>query len=662
MAPFSPHEDHRATRIAIVGGGPRGISIIERIGALLSSRPDRTPLEINIIDPHQIGAGEVWRTDQTRTVRMNTLAGAVTLFTELGATVSAPVRPGPTLYEWIELLRHDGKLVDPSHVATFEAHPVDEEVRWTFAEELVSTRIDSNPSRALFGAYLRWCYQVALRGMPDFVKVVEHHEKVVSIDDELDGTDRITLSDGTFINTHATVLATGWVQPGLNEEETILADAVDNSSGTLRWIRPGNPIDQNMESIPAGEDVLVRGMGMGFFDLMALLTIDRGGRFVADPEARSGLRYEASGREPYLKVASGRGYPFLPKSEYGDLPPTSPLRRLTAVIAELAVTDGPIDVGTQVWPAIARDAHEAYYRALARARPRQVHAPIEEIIRIIDSTDVSPVIGSELDDALTGLVDPELLFNLPSIAQPLEGVSGTPVELLRFISNGVSKDLAHAHYAYDSPIKAGLWAIASCRKPLAVLCQGGRATVESRLGMYSQIMALGQMVGSGPPSFRSRELLALIDAGLIAFIGSKPKLTIEDGVFCIRSANTGNTPFFSTTLVDAWMHSPDIRQPAPGDLMSSLGSRVRPFVWSNHSDAATGETLTGSPEVDPVSRRVVGEDGEPDKRVHLVGIPTYAQLADTTISPMPGTDPLMLRETDAAAVSAVAVAMRTTSG
>lgn len=46
--------------------------------------------------------------------------------------------------------------------------------------------------------------------------------------------------------------------------------------------------------------------------------------------------------------------------------------------------------------------------------------------------------------------------------------------------------------------------------------------------------------------------------------------------------------------------------------------------------------------------------GELDPRLHLIGIPTYAQHPDTTISPIPGTDPLMLRETDAAAIDALA--------
>ncbi|OEY13371.1 hypothetical protein A0K93_05175 [Corynebacterium sp. BCW_4722] len=49
--------------------------------------------------------------------------------------------------------------------------------------------------------------------------------------------------------------------------------------------------------------------------------------------------------------------------------------------------------------------------------------------------------------------------------------------------------------------------------------------------------------------------------------------------------------------------------------------------------------------------RTVHPDGALDERLHIVGIPTGKQWADTTISPMPGTDPLMLQETDKTARS-----------
>ncbi|MDN6602312.1 MAG: FAD/NAD(P)-binding protein, partial [Corynebacterium flavescens] len=88
--------------IALVGMGPRGISLVERLGAHLLDRPP-APIKLHLIDDSDIGAGRIWDTSQTKTLCMNTLAGAVTLFTEPTSTTTAPVVEGPTLYEWIQL-------------------------------------------------------------------------------------------------------------------------------------------------------------------------------------------------------------------------------------------------------------------------------------------------------------------------------------------------------------------------------------------------------------------------------------------------------------------------------------------------------------------------------------------------------------------------------
>ncbi|WP_010155977.1 FAD/NAD(P)-binding protein, partial [Leucobacter chromiiresistens] len=92
-----------AAKIAIIGVGPRGTSLVERIGAHLLGAGDRSgaaALELHLVEETEFGAGRIWRTDQTRELCMNTLADAVTLFTEPGSTVTGPVRVGPTLYEW----------------------------------------------------------------------------------------------------------------------------------------------------------------------------------------------------------------------------------------------------------------------------------------------------------------------------------------------------------------------------------------------------------------------------------------------------------------------------------------------------------------------------------------------------------------------------------
>ena len=50
--------------IVLVGAGPRGVSLLERIGANLPESPD--PLVVHVIDDTELGAGRIWRTDQSR--------------------------------------------------------------------------------------------------------------------------------------------------------------------------------------------------------------------------------------------------------------------------------------------------------------------------------------------------------------------------------------------------------------------------------------------------------------------------------------------------------------------------------------------------------------------------------------------------------------------
>lgn len=611
-----------AASIAIVGAGPRGISITERIAAYLNSRGSRK-LTLHIIDDAQLGAGRIWDTGQTRTLCMNTLAGAVTLFTEPGATVAAPVIEGPTMYEWIQALRGE------------EAHPLIDALGATlpdaYNEELRATRPESNPSRALYGEYLRWAWKVALAQLPDTVQVVEHHSRAVAIAE--DGTrDAITLADGSIVHADTTVVASGWVLPAPTPAQQAFADA------GLTYIPPGNPVEQDVSLLPAGERVLVRGMGMGFFDLMALATIDRGGRFVEDASARSGLRYEATGNEPHFVVTSGRGYPYLPKSEYHSLPPKADLSRLRAAID---ASEAPVSFGRELWPALARDAYAEYYRVLARVRPEALSVPLDEVLTVIDAIDLSAVASPDdilpvayaLTAALDGMsTEP---FDMVAWVDPLAGTESLSLEELnRRVAEGMEVDIAEAVSAWDSPLKASLWAISAGRKPSAIATQNGRGPREAALSQY---MAFGQMVGSGPPLFRTRELLALVDAGLVTFLGPDPVVQIADGEY---EAESHGRSVRAAALADAFLPGPDIRT-SPDALTASLreAGRVRPFNGS------------ASPETDDETRRTVHPDGELDARLHIVGIPTGKQWADTTISPMPGTDPLMLQETDKTARS-----------
>nr|WP_156323068.1 FAD/NAD(P)-binding protein [Corynebacterium deserti] len=601
-------------------------------------------LTIHLIEDSQMGAGNIWRTDQTRTLCMNTLAGAVTLFTEPGSTVTAPVVEGPLQFDWIRLLRGDEDLsgIPEKAIELFHTYPPEPSVAEDFKEELAQSVTQSNPSRALYGAYLRWAFDVALQLLPDWVEVEQHHARAIGIREDGD-RDVITLDNSEIISADSTVMAVGWQVPAPNAEEQAIADAIATNPD-LVWVKPGNPVDQDTALIPAGEKVLVRGLGMGFFDIMALTTIDRGGIFHEDDTTRSGLRYEPSGNEPHFIITSGRGYPYLPKSDYKSLPPGAKLARLKAVISTINSQNrgiASIDYDTEVWPAVARDAYEAYYENLNRVRPEAITTSFDRLVEVIDSTDVD-----KLPKALAAHTTD--VFDLKAWEYPLAGINESVDKLTARIADGMASDIRHAVAAWDSPLKSALWSISAARKPSSILGAEGRLTFESRRNRFAAVMALGQMVGSGPPLFRTRELLALVDAGLAHFAGARPQLSVQDGQWQLTSPTTGYEPQRSTVLVDAWMHNPDVRRSSdPLALSLEDADRVRPF--SDYTVDGTAAP-TGSPEVDPATRLLVHPNGNLDPRVHLIGIPTYAQLADTTISPMPGTDPLMLQETDKTAV------------
>src|SRR5688572_11437890 len=70
----------RSLRIAMVGTGPRGIAVLERLGARLAARPPARPVEVLVLDTVQVGCGRIWRTNQPEHLLMNTPAGEVTMF------------------------------------------------------------------------------------------------------------------------------------------------------------------------------------------------------------------------------------------------------------------------------------------------------------------------------------------------------------------------------------------------------------------------------------------------------------------------------------------------------------------------------------------------------------------------------------------------------
>lgn len=660
--------------IALIGAGPRGTSLIERIGANLgdpTSELHGREFDLHVIDDAESGPGRIWRTDQTRELCMNTLSHAVTLFTERSSTVAGPIAPGPTLYEWCLLVLHEifpepglthrVAEIPPEHTAAFAAHPVRSGLAADYREELRHTVPESHPSRALYGEYLAWCYDRAVAGLPAGVRLLRHRTRAVGIR-RTDDRDRISLADGTHLEADAVIAAAGWMERAETSWEQGLAQHLAVHPEHI-WVRPASPVEQDLSGVGPGAHAIVRGLGMGFFDTMALVTIGRGGVFTPDADTDSGLRYEPSGREPVLHVTSRRGVPFRAKTLYRSLPPRPEQRFLLGV--DWSAAERPIDFDREFWPRVVADAHLSYSTTLDRVSPGSLSAPLDTLIEALEEA-VQALIGDPAPTDLRATVArigevaaeftpaPADRFDLEGELHPASGTFASPSEHQAWMRRRIVDDLREAELGLDSALKAGLWSISVARDTANKVGTFGGFDAESRASGFALLHAIGGLAGSGPPAFRNRQLLALMDAGLVRFIGPGAPVSFDAHGFAAESPRVAGSEAVSTVLIDAWMHFHDIAEstdPLIHDLLAA--GRAQPFRIA----ARSGERVaTRGFDVDRATGLLVGAGGSLDATVHVAGIPVDDALHGTIISPMPGTDPPMLRETDRVARSAISIA------
>lgn len=143
--------------LVIVGAGPRGTGLIERIAANAPELYAGSGLDIHLVDPHPPGAGRIWRAAQSPLLWMNSHAEDVTMFTDESVEMAGPVRPGPTLHEWAGI---DGR---------------------TFAD------------RQLQGSYLRWVHEQAVAALPPEITVHHHPGRALRVSGPRSGRQQVWL-------------------------------------------------------------------------------------------------------------------------------------------------------------------------------------------------------------------------------------------------------------------------------------------------------------------------------------------------------------------------------------------------------------------------------------------------------------------------------------
>ncbi len=605
----APTEDHLPVSVALVGAGPRGTSVLER---LCASAPELLPpgarLTVHVVDPAPPGPGRVWRTAQSPELLMNTVASQVTLFTDDSVDCAGPIRPGPSLYEWA------GGALGP----------------------------DEYPTRARYGRYLEWVFARAVREAPPGVRVETHAARAVRLDDACDGLQSLTLDDGrTLSGLSAVVLAQGHL-PVVADTTVRRLTAYAEQHG-LRHLPPANPADVDLSSVSPGEPVLLRGLGLNFFDHTALLTTGRGGRFV---RGRRGLRYLPSGREPRLYAGSRRGIPYQARGDnakgpYGRHLPFVLTDEVIARFRKRADSGESPDFLTEIWPLVAKEVETVYYEALLRDpefRERflaAAHGSLQE--------------AAVLDEFGVARAD---RWSWDRMSRPYAGRA--------FPDPRAWRDWLLAHLREDAdqaalgnvsgPLKAAQDVLRDLRNELRqIVDHGGLAGTSRRDHLDRWYTPLNAFLSIGPPRRRIEELAALVEAGVVEVLGPRLEVREEEGAWMAHSPEVPGSAVRVTTLIEARLPEPDLRRTAD-DLLARLlkTGQCRPHTVDGYE--------TGGLDVTQRPYHLMDRQGRAHARRLAFGVPTEGVHWVTAAGARPGVDSVTLSDADAVARAALRAA------
>ncbi len=575
-------------RIAVVGSGPRGLSVVERLGARLATRRGGRPVEIHLIDSVAVGTGRVWRTAQPDWFLMNTVAGQISAYS--GLPDDGPARPGagPSLEEW-------WREVDPAAVDA-----------------------DGYAPRAVYGGYMRFILDSVVAALPADCTLHEVTGTVRDLEPVPDGY-LLHFTDGAVLAADRVVLTTGHSQPEPTPgQRELAAFAADRPN--LRYFPGDSAADMPLDAIPAGSSVGVLGLGLSFYDVMAALTIGRGGVFTERADGR--LSYRPSGLEPLLVAGSRSGMP-LPARGRNQKATTHAYRPVlfTAERIGRALTGRKIDFRSQVLPWLLAEVDLVYYATALRQRAgsgaaaaftAEVAAAAESghpgIRRIADRHGVADLPPIDLD----------------RLARPFAGQDFPDPDSFRLaLQHAISADLAHAAEGnVDSPLKAALDVLRDTRTIIRTFVDWAALAPASHrddfLGWYVPRSAF---LAAGPPMARLGQVSALIDCGLLRIIGPEIRFSADaaQGRFLVSSPRVAGPAAAVETVIDARIPAPDL----DADL-SPLTRRLRERgIWTCYVNTDGDELFrTGGVAVTKSPYHPIGLHGVPDTGLYVLGIPT----------------------------------------
>lgn len=315
--------------IGIIGGGPKGMYLVEELFRQLRSEEQIPPIEIfwwN--ETSNFGSGPNYDPEQPDYLLINYCIGHVDAWDQNSSASSDQLN----LMQWLEKFQVHSQTVRPTDYA----------------------------SRAVVGLYLQDTLLNILAQKPPQVKIT-------LLDEEVQNVHRISNNRLKIESLHHSLEVDHLLMATGHCYQNAPLVKLDKDTLPSTYFSSAYPLDQ-LNGIPPKEKVGIIGWGLTFIDVALALTEGKGGRFDGHGN------YQPSGNEPVLLPFSRNQIPIMPRGPiYGEQ--TYALQLLTeewwTAFIEKSKNE-PIDFSQEIVPKLEQEIQFAYYSTLLQQRDKKI--------------------------------------------------------------------------------------------------------------------------------------------------------------------------------------------------------------------------------------------------------------------------------------------------
>lgn len=575
--------EHEAIRkIAIIGGGPKGIYGFERLVAWFNVNPPSEKTEIHIFNrSDSFGAGENFRVSQPAWLLINNPVGDVDMWTD--------EEPSPVVSQPLSL------------------------TEWVWRNENLHVTDHDYISRAMVGRYLANGFTLIASRLPE--KVVGSYIVGEVTDIKRDsGKYIVYIQKGGDKKQHRedrydhVLLATGHPKHRETEDQLRFRSFADEHEGT-GYIPFIYPAENQFKDLPPGCSVGIKGIGLTFVDAVLALTEGKGGEFQRDENSKK-LVYIPSGNEPKVMFPFSRsGLPMLPrKSVHGE---KSRLKFFTKPALIKIQAEGKLDFYQQLWPLLKQDMIYAYYDV----EMKEAGFPAG----LSGSDDFKEVQRSLVEYRK---IYPDLKpFEPEMFLDPLPKTHSVNAQTFHQYIQSLYN--FYVEEAGKGELKSPLAAVVAVwRKAAPLFCKiysFGGLTPDSQRHFDRSFRGKLNRVAFGPPLENAEKIHALMESGLLNFGAARnPGLSLDEktGSFILETKE--GTRHSVQYLVDARIPKTSLAKDC-SSLFQNLLDRGLITIYENRNDQEMYQT--GAVNITPEGF-VIDKQGKVNTGIAVTGTPT----------------------------------------